>query len=157
MNLAFAGYVVLISCVILVGLFSLQHHGTNKVAFMFAPIVTAWLICISGIGIYNIFRWNPSIVRALSPSYMYRFLRSTGIEGWVSLGGVVLCITGNGYNDPMILKKLHTFLVDVYFFLSWFFYKSNLPKKLSYSFFLVLFLRSWDYVCWSGSLLCFLN
>lgn len=95
MNLAFADYVVLISCVILVGLFSLQHHGTNKVAFMFAPIVTAWLICISGIGMYNIFRWNPSIVRALSPSYMYRFLRSTGTEGWVSLGGVVLCITGD--------------------------------------------------------------
>ncbi|MBA0646849.1 hypothetical protein Goklo_014778 [Gossypium klotzschianum] len=42
-------YVVLISCVIIVGLFSLQHHGTNRVAFMFAPIVTAWLLCISSI------------------------------------------------------------------------------------------------------------
>ncbi|MBA0680778.1 hypothetical protein Goari_012460 [Gossypium aridum] len=68
-------YVVLISCVIIVGLFSLQHHGTNRVAFMFAPIVTAWLLCIS------------SIV------YMLKFLKRTGIEGWISLGGVVLSIT----------------------------------------------------------------
>ncbi|KAF8397255.1 hypothetical protein HHK36_016165 [Tetracentron sinense] len=87
-------YVVVISCVILVGLFSLQHYGTHKVAFMFAPIVTAWLLCISSIGIYNIFRWNPHIFHALSPFYMFKFLQSTGIEGWVSLGGVVLSITG---------------------------------------------------------------
>ncbi|KHG06135.1 Potassium transporter 1 -like protein [Gossypium arboreum] len=87
-------YVVLISCVIIVGLFSLQHHGTNRVAFMFAPIVAAWLLCISSIGIYNIFRWNPHIFHALSPVYMLKFLKRTGIEGWISLGGVVLSITG---------------------------------------------------------------
>ncbi|KAF9675686.1 hypothetical protein SADUNF_Sadunf09G0058200 [Salix dunnii] len=87
-------YVVLISCVILVGLFSLQHHGTNRVAFMFAPIVTAWLLCISSIGIYNIFRWNQHVFCAISPIYMLKFLKNTGTEGWVSLGGVVLSITG---------------------------------------------------------------
>ncbi|KAJ4836796.1 3-ketoacyl-CoA thiolase with broad chain length specificity [Turnera subulata] len=87
-------YVVIISCAILVGLFSLQHHGTHKVAFMFAPIVTAWLLCISSIGIYNIFKWNPHIFRAISPVYMMKFLNSTGMEGWISLGGVVLSITG---------------------------------------------------------------
>ncbi|KAK9124556.1 hypothetical protein Sjap_014158 [Stephania japonica] len=86
-------YIVVISCVILVALFSLQHHGTNRVAFMFAPIVMGWLICITGIGIYNIIRWNPCIFHALSPVYMFRFLKSTGVEGWVSLGGVVLSIT----------------------------------------------------------------
>lgn len=88
-------YIVVISCVILVGLFSLQHHGTHRVAFMFAPIVTAWLLCISSIGIYNIIKWNPHVVRALSPAYMLKFLKSTGVEGWVSLGGVVLSITGS--------------------------------------------------------------
>ncbi|KAF7816132.1 potassium transporter 1 [Senna tora] len=87
-------YVVIISCVILVGLFSIQHHGTRRVAFLFAPIVAAWLFCISGIGIYNIIHWNPQIYQALSPFYMLRFLRTTGIEGWLSLGGVVLSITG---------------------------------------------------------------
>lgn len=111
-------YIVVISCVILVGLFSLQHYGTRRVAFLFAPIVTAWLICISGIGIYNIFRWNPSIYRALSPFYMYRFLKSAGIEGWVSLGGVVLCITGSetmfadlGHFSRLSIKIAFTCLV----------------------------------------------
>lgn len=87
-------YVVAISCVILVGLFSLQHHGTHRVGFIFAPIVIAWLLFISAIGIYNIFKWNPGIFCALSPVYMFRFIKATGTEGWVSLGGVMLCITG---------------------------------------------------------------
>ncbi|RDY00928.1 Potassium transporter 1, partial [Mucuna pruriens] len=86
-------YVVIISCVILVAIFSIQHHGTHRVAFMFAPVVAAWLLCIGGIGIYNIFHWNRQIYRALSPLYMLRFLKTTGIEGWMSLGGVVLSIT----------------------------------------------------------------
>ncbi|XXG39718.1 hypothetical protein AAC387_Pa01g0604 [Persea americana] len=111
-------YVVVISCVILVGLFSLQHHGTHRVVFLFAPIVTTWLLCISGIGVYNIFQWNLSIFRALSPFYMYRFLQSTRTEGWVSLGGVVLCITGVetifadlGHFSPFSIKIAFTFLV----------------------------------------------
>lgn len=99
-----SGYVVLISCVILLGLFSLQHHGTHRVAFMFAPIVTAWLLCISSIGIYNIFQWNPHVYRAISPVYMLKFLKSTGIEGWLSLGGVVLSITGTSLTLPMCLS-----------------------------------------------------
>lgn len=94
-------YVVLISCVILVGLFSLQHHGTHRVAFIFAPIVTTWLLCISSIGIYNIFQWNPHIFNALSPVYMLKFFRSTGNDGWISLGGVVLSITGILFKLPL--------------------------------------------------------
>ena len=90
-------HIVIISWVILVGLFSLQHYGTHKVAFMFAPIVTAWLLCLTGIGVYNIFRWTSHIFHALSPIYMLKFLKSTGVEGWVSLGGVVLAITGNSF------------------------------------------------------------
>ncbi|CAK8537823.1 unnamed protein product [Lathyrus sativus] len=87
-------YVAIVSCIILVGLFSIQHHGTHRVAFLFAPVVAAWLLCISGVGIYNIFRWNRQVYRALSPVYMYRFLKTNGMEGWLSLSGVVLSITG---------------------------------------------------------------
>ncbi|KAF3576313.1 hypothetical protein DY000_02030120 [Brassica cretica] len=87
-------YVVIISCIILVAIFSVQRFGTHRVAFIFAPISTAWLLSISSIGVYNTIKWNPHIVSALSPVYMYKFLRNTGVEGWVSLGGVVLSITG---------------------------------------------------------------
>ncbi|KAK8914238.1 Potassium transporter 1 [Platanthera zijinensis] len=111
-------YVVALSCLILVALFSLQHHGTHRVGFMFAPIVMAWLLCISGIGAYNIFKWNLGIFHAISPVYMYKLLSSTGGEGWVSLGGVVLCITGTetmfanlGHFSSMSIKIAFTFLV----------------------------------------------
>lgn len=85
---------MLLACVVLVGLFALQHYGTRRVGFLFAPILLSWLACIGGIGIYNIFRWNPTVVRALSPYYIYNFFRKAGRDGWSSLGGIVLCITG---------------------------------------------------------------
>ncbi|XP_058092853.1 potassium transporter 4 isoform X1 [Magnolia sinica] len=88
------GELVLLACVILVGLFTLQHYGTHRVAFLFAPIVIIWLISIFGIGLYNTIHWNPKIWRALSPYYIYKFFRETGKDGWISLGGILLCITG---------------------------------------------------------------
>ncbi|XP_022723695.1 probable potassium transporter 13 [Durio zibethinus] len=87
-------YTALIACVVLVGLFALQHFGTRRVGFLFAPILLAWLFCISVIGIYNIIHWNPHVISALSPYYTYNFFKKAGRDGWSSLGGVVLCITG---------------------------------------------------------------
>ncbi|KAJ7970875.1 Potassium transporter [Quillaja saponaria] len=84
-----------IACVILVFLFALQHYGTHRVGFLFAPIVITWLLCISTIGVYNILHWNPHVYEALSPYYMYKFLKKTQRGGWMSLGGILLCITGS--------------------------------------------------------------
>ncbi|XP_022891523.1 potassium transporter 6-like isoform X5 [Olea europaea var. sylvestris] len=83
------------ACIILIALFALQHYGTHRVGFLFAPVVITWLLCISSIGIYNIFHWNPRVYRALSPYYMYKFLKKTQRGGWMSLGGILLCITGS--------------------------------------------------------------
>ncbi|KAJ8505870.1 hypothetical protein OPV22_006756 [Ensete ventricosum] len=88
------GEVVLVACLVLVGLFSLQHRGTQRVAFMFAPIVIIWLLCIGVIGLYNTIHWNPKVYHALSPLYIIKFFRQTGKDGWISLGGVLLSITG---------------------------------------------------------------
>lgn len=87
-------YTVLIACVILVGLFALQHFGTHRVGFLFAPILLAWLVCITSVGVHNIIHWNPHVVSALSPYYVYKFFKRAGKDGWSSLGGIVLCITG---------------------------------------------------------------
>lgn len=84
-----------VACIILVCLFALQHYGTHRVGFLFAPIVLTWLLCISTIGVYNIFYWNPHVYQALSPYYMYKFLKKTQRGGWMSLGGILLCITGS--------------------------------------------------------------
>ncbi|XP_052173170.1 potassium transporter 6-like isoform X2 [Diospyros lotus] len=84
-----------VACIILIGLFALQHYGTHRVGFLFAPVVISWLLCISAIGAYNIFHWNPHVYQALSPYYMYKFLKKTQRGGWMSLGGILLCITGS--------------------------------------------------------------
>ncbi|KAK4742253.1 hypothetical protein SAY87_000254 [Trapa incisa] len=88
------GELLLIACIILVGLFALQHCGTHRVAFMFAPIVIIWMLSIFSVGLYNIIHWNPNIIRAISPYYIIKFFKETGKDGWVSLGGVLLAITG---------------------------------------------------------------
>lgn len=89
-----ADAVIPITCFILVCLFALQHYGTHRIGFCFAPIVFTWLLCISALGLYNIFHWNPHVYQALSPTYMIRFLKKTRKGGWMSLGGILLCITG---------------------------------------------------------------
>ncbi|XP_010496894.1 PREDICTED: potassium transporter 4 isoform X2 [Camelina sativa] len=88
------GELLVIASVVLVGLFALQHCGTHRVAFMFAPIVIIWLISILFIGLYNIIHWNPKIIHAISPLYIIKFFRVTGQDGWISLGGVLLSVTG---------------------------------------------------------------
>ncbi|KAI3922350.1 hypothetical protein MKX01_006039 [Papaver californicum] len=84
-----------LACFILVCLFALQHYGTHRVGFLFAPVVITWLLCISGVGLYNIFYWNPQVYKALSPYYMYIFLKKSRRGRWMSLGGILLCIRGS--------------------------------------------------------------
>ncbi|KAK8567694.1 hypothetical protein V6N12_006271 [Hibiscus sabdariffa] len=107
-----------VACIILIGLFALQHYGTHRVGFLFAPVVLLWLLCISSIGLYNIFHWNPHVYRALSPYYMYKFFRKTQRGGWMSLGGILLCITGSeamfadlGHFSQLSIKIAFTSLV----------------------------------------------
>ncbi|CAK9183865.1 unnamed protein product, partial [Ilex paraguariensis] len=88
------GEVLFFACVILIGLFALQHFGTHRVAFLFAPIVIIWLISIFSIGLYNTIYWNPKVVFALSPHYIVKYFRETGTDGWIALGGILLSITG---------------------------------------------------------------
>lgn len=110
-----AGELLLIACVILVGLFALQHCGTHRVAFMFAPIVIIWLFSIFSIGLYNTIHWNPDIVRAISPYYIINFFKETGKDGWISLGGVLLAITGISlwiFYDAICFRK--TFILALF-------------------------------------------
>nr|GME12691.1 potassium transporter 2-like isoform X1 [Ipomoea batatas] len=110
--------VIPITCVILVCLFALQHYGTHRIGFAFAPVVLTWLLCISALGLYNIFHWNPHIYKALSPYYMVKFLKKTRQRGWMSLGGILLCITGSeamfadlGHFSYAAIQIAFTFLV----------------------------------------------
>ncbi|GAB2234294.1 hypothetical protein Droror1_Dr00003541 [Drosera rotundifolia] len=86
--------VVIVAAVILVGLFSMQHYGTDKVGWLFAPIVMLWFLLIGGIGVYNICKYGATVLQAFSPVYIYSYLRRGGKDRWASLGGVMLSITG---------------------------------------------------------------
>ncbi|KAJ0975903.1 hypothetical protein J5N97_017868 [Dioscorea zingiberensis] len=83
--------VILVAVVILVGLFSMQHYGTDKVGWLFAPIVLLWFILIGSIGALNIWKYDSSVLKAYSPVFIYRYLKK---GHWASLGGIMLSITG---------------------------------------------------------------
>ncbi|MCO5589181.1 hypothetical protein L7F22_043147 [Adiantum nelumboides] len=87
--------VVAIACSILVALFSVQRFGTSKVGWLFAPAVFLWLFSIGTIGIYNIIKHDYRVLEAfLNPVYIVRYVIKNKKRSWLSLGGVVLSITG---------------------------------------------------------------
>ncbi|AQK46077.1 Potassium transporter 10 [Zea mays] len=87
--------VVLVAVVILIGLFSMQHYGTDKVGWLFAPIVLLWFILIGSVGAINIHKYDSSVLKAYNPMYIYRFFRRRkNSDVWTSLGGIMLSITG---------------------------------------------------------------
>ncbi|KAJ9709008.1 hypothetical protein PVL29_000819 [Vitis rotundifolia] len=86
--------VVLVSVIILVGLFSIQQFGTSKVGFTFAPALALWFFCLGSIGIYNLVKYDITVLRAFNPAYVYLFFKKNSTQAWSALGGCVLCITG---------------------------------------------------------------
>ncbi|RVW54592.1 Potassium transporter 5 [Vitis vinifera] len=80
--------------VILVCLFMVQRFGTDKVGYSFAPIICVWFALISGIGVYNFIKFDPTVVKAINPKYIIDYFRRNKKQAWISLGGVVLSITG---------------------------------------------------------------
>ncbi|XP_012480670.1 potassium transporter 11 [Gossypium raimondii] len=88
------GVILVVAVVILVGLFSMQHYGTDKVSWLFAPIVFLWFITTGGIGAYNIWKYGSSVLKAFSPVYIFRYFKRRRKDGWTSLGGIMLSITG---------------------------------------------------------------
>ncbi|WDK19503.1 potassium uptake protein [Colletotrichum graminicola] len=82
------------SCGILVLLFLIQPFGTTKLASSFAPIVIIWLGFNGGFGIYNLVKYDYTVLKAFSPYYAIHFFMERKTEGWKMLGGVLLCFTG---------------------------------------------------------------
>ncbi|KNA03435.1 hypothetical protein SOVF_209220 isoform A [Spinacia oleracea] len=84
-----------LSAIILIFLFLLQKFGTSRVSFLFSPIMGMWTLTTPLVGIYSIIRHYPGVFKALSPHYILMFFSKNGKEGWQSLGGTILCITGS--------------------------------------------------------------
>ncbi|KAJ8500799.1 hypothetical protein OPV22_011351 [Ensete ventricosum] len=81
---------------------SKEHHKYVEV-----PVACLILVCLFALQQY-----------AFSPYYMYKFLKKTRRGGWMSLGGVLLCITGSeamyadlGHFSQSSIKIAFTFVV----------------------------------------------
>jgi len=86
-------FVVPISFVIIVVLFAVQWRGTRSVGRIFGPIMAVWFISIGVLGALQVAD-HPRVLLALSPHYSALFLASHGWLAFVSLGSVVLAVTG---------------------------------------------------------------
>ncbi|KAM7495894.1 hypothetical protein LguiA_020308 [Lonicera macranthoides] len=71
-----------------------QRFGTDKVGYTFAPIICVWFLLIAGIGVYNFIKFDPTVVKAINPQYIVDYFTRNKKDAWVSLGGIVLAITG---------------------------------------------------------------
>lgn len=90
----FTAAVVVFSIVILVALFSIQQFGTSKVGFSFAPALALWFFSLGSIGIYNLVKYDITVIKAVNPAYIYFFFKKNSKDAWSALGGCILCITG---------------------------------------------------------------
>jgi len=86
-------FVLPLTCVVLVLLFSLQRKGTAHIGKLFAPIMVLWFVSIGVFGIIQMLQ-EPTVLRAVNPVYALEFFMNNGTHGIVVLGSVVLCITG---------------------------------------------------------------
>ncbi len=82
-----------VTAVILVGLFMIQRLGTSVVGRLFGPVMALWFLVIAAWGIRGTVS-NPSILKALSPTYAATFLFGHFGTAFFSLAAVVLAVTG---------------------------------------------------------------
>ena len=75
-------------------LFAVQHFGTDKIGYAFAPVVFVWLLLMAAIGIYNMVKYDIGTLKAFNAKYIIDYFRRNKKKGWVSLGEILLCFTG---------------------------------------------------------------
>ena len=86
-------FILPLTCIVLILLFSLQRKGTTHIGKLFAPIMMLWFLFIGVFGFIQILN-EPGVLHALNPIYALEFFLNNKTHGIVVLGSVVLCITG---------------------------------------------------------------
>ncbi|MEA3010204.1 MAG: system potassium uptake protein [Sphingomonadales bacterium] len=86
-------FVMPIAIVILIGLFMIQQRGTAAVGAMFGPVIIVYFLTLAVLGGLSIAH-APGVVSALNPAWAVRFFFEEKFLAFVSLGSVVLAVTG---------------------------------------------------------------
>ncbi len=89
----FEPYIVMMSLVILIGLFWMQRRGTQTVGTIFGPVMLLWFVVLGVLGVVQICH-NPAILSALNPLYAVEFFVLNKWQAFVTLGAVFLAVTG---------------------------------------------------------------
>lgn len=82
-----------ITVTVLTLLFGLQRFGTRVIGRLFGPVMLIWFIVIAASGLSQVIT-DPGILKALSPTYGFDFFTAHPGIAFISLGAVVLTITG---------------------------------------------------------------
>ena len=90
---AFDPFVIPLALAVLIFLFAIQRKGTATVGKLFGPVMLLWFGVLTVLGVINILA-EPSVLRALNPVWAMSFLAANPKLGFLSLGGVVLVLTG---------------------------------------------------------------
>jgi KUP system potassium uptake protein len=86
-------WVVPLTIVVLVGLYSLQKRGTAGIGKWFGPVMIVWFAALAIMGVINIVK-APVILQALNPWHAFQFMYANQFIAFVALGAVVLAFTG---------------------------------------------------------------
>lgn len=83
---------VIISMLIITGIFMFQRFGTNVVGKSFGPFMFIWFAMLGVLGVSQM-ACNPGILKAINPYYAYKLLTESH-DSFLVLGAVFLCTTG---------------------------------------------------------------
>jgi KUP system potassium uptake protein len=86
-------WVVPLSTAILIGLFTIQSYGTERIGRLFGPVMVLWFASIALAGAVGIAD-HPEVLAALDPRHALSFFLVHGTAGFFVLGGIVLAMTG---------------------------------------------------------------
>lgn len=86
-------FIIPITITILIGLFSIQKHGTTVVGKIFGPVTLLWFCVLAILGIVKIVQY-PEILMAVNPWYAFKFFQVNMFKGFAVLGSVFLVVTG---------------------------------------------------------------
>ena len=89
----FDHYIIPITVVILILLFSVQKHGTGKVGNVFGPVTLIWFFTLAILGVRGILL-APEVFSAVNPTHAVHFFVENKAEGFIVLGAVFLVVTG---------------------------------------------------------------
>ena len=89
----FRPYVIPITLVILITLFSVQRRGTAGIGMLFGPVTLVWFLTLAVLGVFGIAS-HPGVIAAVNPLQGAAFFARNGLAGFLVLGSVFLVVTG---------------------------------------------------------------